>query len=397
MVVVKILSIIGFIVANVLSYLILKVFIKELSIFHFLFLLILSAIILRIDFSLWIYDSTKSELKMLRPSIISRGKKIIKKIKTSPYLIASILKNIIPIVRKAVHKVCIFKKKVFTTLNLFVLLRLLFFNTCYELFSVYILWLSLLGLVYLTGILEIQMTNTRFFFEAITVFGLFLGIFQFLLQRNEEKINVRINQNSQIIDSIIDDQTSFYRFYNSIPDADDRYNPLKNWISSQTDPKVKMLDLLKVVSENKQASQFMFRYISKQQVPFSINMASQDSNTKFQTLDIAAETNLSRKKDLHKVYVHFFTDEARIKEIIKAVDAELDMKEFRLIALSNINIIQEITPKFSEYSLRNLVGKLFEENENQNDVEEIEFSSYKEYKKYFRSNVYLRLLKQMLN
>lgn len=397
MVVVKVLSIIGFIVANILSYLILKMFIKELSIYHFLFLFILSAIILRIDFSLWIYDSTKSKLKMLKPFTISSGKKLLIKIKTIPHLRANILKNIIPITRKAAHKICIFRKKVFTTLNLFVILRLLFFNTCYELFSVYIVWLSLLGLAYITGIFEIQMTNVRSFFEAITVFGLFLGIFQFLLQRNEEKINVRINQNSRIIDSIIDDQTSFYRFYNSIPDADDRYNPLKNWICNQTDPKVKMLDLLKVVSENKQASQFMFRYISKQNVPFSINLASQDSNTKFQTLDIAAETNPSRKKDLHKIYVHFFTDEARINEIIKAVDAELDMKEFRLVALSNINIIQEITPKFSEYSLRNLVGKLFEDNEDQNDVEEIEFSSYREYKKYLRSNVYLRLLKQMLN
>lgn len=241
------------------------------------------------------------------------------------------------------------------------------------------------------------MTNAEYFFEVITGFGLFLGIFQFILQRNEEKVNARINQNSRIIDGIIDDQTDFYKFYNSIPDADNKYTPLKKWIVSQTDSKIKMLDLLKSLSQNKEATQLMFRFISKQKVPFSINLTSQDSNTKFQTLDFAAESNPLRKKDLHEIYVYFFSDKSRINEIIDCVDNEIDMTEFRLVALSNINIIQEIASKFSEYNLQDLVGKLFEENENQNDVEKIEFASYIEYKKCLRRIIYLRLLRRMLN
>lgn len=363
--------------------------------------------IIRLDTTLFIYEQFCRYVKLFIHCIQSNIKKLLN-FKLVSYKIKSLMSHIITIVMKLLRTESKLKKiregilgiirdifNVMRIRNILVIFKQLFFNTLYELFSVYIIWISILGFLHLTGLLKIEISDPTSFYQISTLFGLLLGIFQFMLKRNEEKIVTKINGIIRHIESIINKEATFNDFISDLSD-DQSNNSLKSWIYKTTDPKLQTLDFFKSLVENKDVAKHIFRSMRKNGTPLSINISYQDSNQKFDVLDMAAEGNSNNRKKLHKAYKDFFCNGAKINEIIDFVNEEIDMNEFRLVALNNMNIVSEIIPQFTNYNLRDYVDELIDECDK-SDTKDIDFSSSSEYRQYLHNQVIIRLMKKVID
>ncbi len=405
--IIRILSIVSLVFASVISSLFLKNYITNIPDWYYFILFIISFMIIRLDTTLFIYEQFCRYVKLFIHCIQSNIKKLLN-FKLVSYKIKSLMSHIITIVMKLLRTESKLKKiregilgiirdifNVMRIRNILVIFKQLFFNTLYELFSVYIIWISILGFLHLTGLLKIEISDPTSFYQISTLFGLLLGIFQFMLKRNEEKIVTKINGIIRHIESIINKEATFNDFISDLSD-DQSNNSLKSWIYKTTDPKLQTLDFFKVLVENKDVAKHIFRSMRKNGTPLSINISYQDSNQKFDVLDMAAEGNSNNRKKLHKAYKDFFCNGAKINEIIDFVNEEIDMNEFRLVALNNMNIVSEIIPQFTNYNLRDYVDELIDECDK-SDTKDIDFSSSSEYRQYLHNQVIIRLMKKVID
>ncbi len=398
--IVKVLSTIGLIFANLITYLFLSNYLLNVSLWGYLLLIALTGVILRIDISLWLWYSLKKTFSKTVDCLISIPKKIkmVKLFNSQDVLKANTYILILQKIKKKItslkHAIKGLLHKIIDMKFLFVSIRLLFFNTFYDLFSVYAIWLSLLGLVHITKIYTVQIDDpNESFFELSAILGIFLGIFQFVLQRNDEKIDTKINSYSNLVRSIIYQETQFTKFYKMVSDDD---NSLKDWISKNTDPKLQLIDFFKSLTDNKDFSTQFFRLMNKKNMPFSINMAYPDSNKQYEILDVAAEHEKDKKEELHKLYHLFFVDEERINQIYNKIDEKIDINEFRFLALRNINIISEILPKFITYDAQKMASKIGQEEKENVDEKMIEFESSEGYIAYLNEKISGRVLGDLL-
>ena len=118
-----------------------------------------------------------------------------------------------------------------------VLFKQLFFNTSYDLFPIFLIWLIVWGIFYIFHWVTIQ--NASYLISFITAFTIVLAIFQFFLQRHEEKIFAKISLFPRQMDSIIIQETNFSKFFMSIDNSN-----LRHKISLFVDPRLSALDLL---------------------------------------------------------------------------------------------------------------------------------------------------------
>ncbi len=135
-----------------------------------------------------------------------------------------------------------------------------------------------LGLLFFANLLDIHPLGS--FYNVITVLGILLGVFQFYLQRHEEKIASKISINEKRIEFIINEETNFEKFYNSLPEKSLDRNCLRNWISKKTDPKLQILDSFKFLTENDNVVNVISKIIRKSKTPISFNLTYPDSNKK---------------------------------------------------------------------------------------------------------------------
>ncbi|WP_292372486.1 hypothetical protein [Methanosarcina sp. UBA411] len=296
-------------------------------------------------------------------------------------------------IREVIKRLKLVRNVLVNVKNGLVAFKMFFFNALYELFSVYIVWISILGFFHLTGLYKIILIDERQFFEISTVFGLLFGIFQFLLQRYEEKILAKINVLGNRIEQIINQELTFEKFYDSIPEVD-KQKKLKRWIQKNIDPKLQMRDFFIFLMEDRNTRELFFNHIDK--FPISVNVSYQNSNQKYYVLDMAANDNANMKRNLHEAYRSFFLDPENIDELIKKINKEIDLKDFRLVVLSNINIISEIIPQFTNNNFKQLLGYIVSEDDKINQ-EYIAFDSSKEYQQYLHNQVCIKLMKGFLS
>lgn len=370
MISVRLIALIGFIIANYICYLFFQSYITNIQHFYYIALVFLSFMILKLDFTLLFYENIKSKLSFKKRNITNKkAKKHIN--------LFSIAKTLI--------------KSVFNVKNELVFLKNTFFNTLYELFSVYIVWISAIGFVHLTNLHKIELIDYSSFFQISALFGLLLGIFQFLLQRHEDKILTKVNYNSKRMEQIINQECSFDKFYNSIPQTEST-KTLRNWIHKTTDPKLQTIDFFISLLEEGETRKFLLKYIKK--IPISINISYQQSNQKFETLDIKSIIDTTRRKDLHEAYRRYFTSDDRINEVIEKISQEINLDDFRLLALSNINIVSELLPQFTNNNFVKVIDELL--SEEQEVDKNIKFESSKEYQQYLHNQVIIRITKKIL-
>lgn len=315
-------DIIGYIIANILALFFVEYFFQTDDLLIYLVILLTSIIVLKTD---WILRLCQ---KKIEPKVTENpNEKIEKKVLKQTNWKKPSKKLIIKLVPISI--------------------KLLIINVVYYSFPVFLIWIGMCGVCY--GAKIIEFTNNPSFFEALTAISVMLGIFQYYLKRHEEKIESKLKILPSMVEMVINDKTSFQRYYDSL-DENHNSKTFKNWIDKNTNPKIMTRDLISDISKDQYACRLFFRAISKSRAGFQINIPSQNSSQKFEIIESTSLGN--NRKDLKKSYDSFFKSKSLLDDIIKSIEKNVEITNYAILAQSNINIIHEILPEF--ISLRNM-------------------------------------------
>ncbi len=296
--------------------------------------------------------------------------------------------NIISTVKRIRGFAGLFSVKTFA-----VIIKQLMINIVYEAFPVLLIWLGVLGTSYLIGVFigPASYSPNVHFFEILTSFGIVLGVFQYYLKRHEEKIATRITHFSQRISAIISGELNFERFYSNLTKIDGGKEIIA-WIDRNTDPKMRFIELLKLMAEDKDIIKLFSRRRSEGGINFSFPVSYANSDDKFNQLETYA-SGIPMRKKLQRVYDSFFEDE-KIDEIIEKIKEDIDIQEFGNLCLGNINILQEVFPQLINRKLRTEVVNLYFHQECNNEGET--FHSFKKRREMFEGRITRKLMKEIL-
>lgn len=273
-----------------------------------------------------------------------------------------------------------------TVKYLVVVFKQLFFNTSYDLFPIFLIWLIIWGIFYIFGWVSIQ--NSSYLISFITAFTIVLAIFQFILQRHEEKIFAKISIFPRQIDSIIIQETMFSKFFVSIDNSG-----LRDKISSFVDPRISALDLLSRALKNTPLRD-LWSEMQRSHNPMPIQLVlnqSYDSDQRFLITESYLE--MGDKDDLYKAYKKFFLEKA-YKKILERIEEEIDIDEFAILAQSNINIIQEVAPDFINRRLQKEFDNMTSFAENRDGF--IPESSAQQYREQLKTQIFKGLQQKIL-
>ena len=267
-----------------------------------------------------------------------------------------------------------------------VVFKQLFFNTSYDLFPIFLIWLIVWGIFYIFHWVTIQ--NASYLISFITAFTIVLAIFQFFLQRHEEKIFAKISLFPRQIDSIIIQETTFSKFFISID-----YSDLRDKIKLFVDPRISALDLLSRALKDT-ILRDLWSEMQRSHTPMPIQLVlnqSYDSDQRFTITESYLETGY--KNDLYKAYKKFFLEKAYTK-ILERIDEEIDVEEFAILAQSNINIIQEVAPDFINRRLQKEFENMISKDEKKEDF--IPESSSQQYREQLKIQIFKGLQQKIL-
>ena len=269
----------------------------------------------------------------------------------------------------------------------FVFFKQFFFNISYELFPLLIIWIGWFGIWYIfinlfggffsyegflkSGVYDYYINlelfkfhSTKDFFQVMTILGLLLGVYEFYLSRQEQKVLSKIKFYTDTIKRIIFNETTFEKFFLFISP---RFNTaFIQWISTHTDPKLSYLTLLKEIRSDPEAWEGMMNLIYPKRFDrrfrdkpvINLQLVYKDSIQKFETIESRAGSD-GYETMLKNSYDDFFTENEQIENLMTEIRKEINLNEFNVLLLSNINIIQEIAPEFIGQGLNKTIGDIF--------------------------------------
>lgn len=236
-----------------------------------------------------------------------------------------------------------------------VIFKQIFFNVCYDIFPILLIWLSVSGFIVIFNITSIPGLKDNL--NPILAFGILLGIFQYFLKRHEEKIFPKISTVPKRINAIIAEETDFSNFFDSLEKS-----LLKDDIKKVIDPKLTALDFV-IAAYNEPELKPLFRNWNKKKSPIPIQPVINyhyNSDQQYQLAEMKAKET-DQEKELYNAYLDFFTVTAN-KEINNRIKCEVDIDEFAILAQSNINIIQEVIPQFINLNLQKEFDKITDDS-----------------------------------
>jgi len=132
------------------------------------------------------------------------------------------------------------------------------------------------------------------FFEVITVLGILLGVFQFYLSRQEQKILSKINFYNNRIKQIIWKETTFEKYFIFIS----KYGvAFEKWVIEVTDPKMTYFAFFKALRNESDAFEGLKKLLFPQrndrtprQPMINLQFSYKDSNQKFEAIESRAKS-----------------------------------------------------------------------------------------------------------
>ena len=370
------LDFIGFICANLCMYLLFNYFLNPTQSWIFIFFFVISFAILCIDKIIRIFQKNMplSYQLPITPLNFSELKK------KMGYLFAPIL------------------------------VKQIFFNILFYLFPLILIWLSLAGLFFLVNLVDY--TVATHFFEVITVVSIILGIFQFYIQRIEVNVKVKIQKYIQRIDQIVEKETDFEHFLNFI----EKDGPFSTWIYETIFPKLYANDILvKILSDAKQNHhQLITELIKRINGPLvTISNASLSSNQYFFEIERKEKNEYFFEGvnyiKLNGYYSSFFGEKTETK-ILTEIEKELNIQEFGILTLSNINLFQEALTELISSDLERTIGHMYETHEDKfpqkktqqtrlplEDLFEPEWMSSKENREKLKSRIFFEFQQKVIS
>lgn len=373
--VLRTLEVMGFLIANVITYLFFNQFLPGLPLLLFLGAGVISVLLLKTHWVFWLYERLKHE----KSPIFLENPATVDKISNTTSKTISKLRNISLIKGGPIG---------FKTMS---------FNVLYELFPVFLIWLGVIGAAYLISnvLLEVSYSPSPHFFEIIASFGIILGVFQYYLQRQEGKIAVRISIYGKAISEIIREETTFDKFYESLSDI--RFGlEIQRWIDKKIDPKLQLIEVLRTLSENKAAKEVAVHMLKRTRPStlFNVHLTYLDSDKKYEMLEASASAEQMKLK-LISAYDSFFNSTEKIDEIILKINSMIDVREFGNLCLSNINMVPEVFAQLINSQLQSSVEDLLIEGGEDIGIENT--FSFRRQRELLEGRVTKRLLDDIFN
>jgi hypothetical protein len=358
----------GFIIANIVLYFFFGRFISDLSWVHYFLCIFISFVFLKTDFLIWILKhNNKNKTEIVHE-------------KNSD--------------KKSYWN---FYSKFLTFHGILIFVKQIVFNALYELFPIFIIWLGVFGVFYIVG--SLKDSPREHFYQLLTVFGILLGIFQFYLQRQEGKVAIKLDVYSKNIARIINEETNFDKFYEFVINNEDK--SLKNWIDNKVQPKLQAMDMIKILSEVEDLPKLMrgcgFKSRGKSLFNslFNLNLNYQDSNQKYTLIETEYEYE-NKKDQLIEAYNEFFLSKENINSIISKIEEEVDLDEFGLTALNNLNIFSEVLPQFANLKFRELFESVYlNESEEKNKYQDL--TSHKEFRAALNAIIMRKIVRSWIS
>ncbi len=310
---VKIFDLFGFLISNIILFFVFEKFLPGNSFFQYIIFFLFALIIIKTEVLFELFD------------ILINIRKIQIKVGWSQF--------------KAQVKDFTIKTKLLVY-SFFITLKQLFFNILYYLFPVLLIWATLAGILGLLGYISYSTLPSSY--QVLAVLSIILGLFQYFLKRYEEKILIQINWFNRKILDIINEESSFEKFFSSIGNLP-KEKALKNSIMRCVDPKLIATDFFSTIIENPNARRVLMR--KKASLPIQLHMNYNESNKKFDLLDFSANSPQFDQNQLLIAYKNFF-DEILENKIVLRIYEEIDIQAFGRLVFSNINIAYEVLPEF---------------------------------------------------
>jgi len=282
-------------------------------------------------------------------------------------------------------------------------IKQMFYNVLFELFPVLVIWLCVFGFAYFIGsffppmsFFPFMVKDSQSFFGIVTLFGIILGVFQYYLQRHEDKMVTQISHYAQQIVTIINEETNFQNFYEEIPKYTTEHlgHEVQKWIERKIDQKYKLIDLLRELDEDKDRRHLFFDLVRNTQYESIITIKEDipTSDMKFEMIELYAIGGVMHEK-LNKVYRWYFDDTNRINEVYSKLTDQIDIDGFSKLVLTNINIIQEILPLFINEKFKNF----FEKSLVVQDFSQFKPRSASEFRSLLALKIYTRIMSKILS
>lgn len=296
------------------------------------------------------------------------------------------------------HSIRVFVENLFITkiplVKIFVITtKQMFYNVLFELFPILVIWLCVFGLAYfIGGFFSFTIENIQSFFGIVTLFGIILGVFQYYLQRHEDKITAQISFYSNQIISIINEETSFQNFYKKIEEIAVGYE-VKKWIERRINQKYKLLDLLKELDEDKDRRHIFFDLVKNTQYESVITIKEDipTSDMQFEMIELYAKGG-AMHGTLFTAYMWYFNDAKRLDEVYSKLTDQIEIDGFTKLVLGNINIIQEILPLFVNQNFN-----FFEQSLMEQDFSQFKPQSAVEFRSLLVFKLYNRIMRSVLS
>lgn len=290
----------------------------------------------------------------------------------------------------------------------FAIFKQFFFNVSYELFPLLVTWISWFVFIYLlligvggltTYFNELIFHFTSNFYPVIEALGIILGVYQFYLSRQEEKVVSKIKVYIDLIGQIISRETTFEKYFEFVSEDYSISEPLRSrflkWIRESTEPEMNYFKFFRELKDDPELLDFVrsFNFSQRRTTRPAINfqLDYKDSNEKYKYIKELGKY----KTQLNDTYKKFFTSENQVEKIENIIYDDLDIKQFKILVLSNINIIQEITSNFVNIKLIKTMGESFGERTNiENQLNTCESANgYRELlERIIMQRIYLKLL-----
>jgi len=359
--IIRILEIVGFLIANLVIIILLSHYISNASPILYLIAFSVTVIILK---NQWFISS-----------------KVVRKEISIIHSIKDFIENLI------ITKIPVVKIFVITT-------KQMFYNVLFELFPILVIWLCVFGLAYfIGGLFSFTIDNSQSFFGVVTLFGIILGIFQYYLQRHEDKIAAQISFYSNQIITIINDETSFQNFYKKIEEIPVGHE-VQKWIERRINQKYKLLDLLKELDEDKDRRQLFFDLVKNTNYESVITIKEDipSSDMQFEMIEIYARGG-AMHETLFTAYWWYFDDAKRIDDVYTKLTDQIEIDGFTKLVLGNINIIQEILPLFVNVKFKNF----FEQSLIEQDFSQFKPKSASEFRSLLLFKLYNKIMRFVLS
>ena len=150
------------------------------------------------------------------------------------------------------------------------------------------------------------------------------------------------------------------------------------------------MDVIRTISKDEEISKEFRKLIRRtNKPPINLQVTDLNSDRKYAIIENSI-LNSSYKDQLKKAYSNFFGNEKLIEDIFDKIQKDINLTEFGILTLNNINIINEVLPQLINNNLIKEIDILLSEEAEFPKFDALNSSLYRE-------RIQIKIMKKIFN